>query len=209
MNTLKKISMMAIVAGLSLAATGLFAADGDTEGRRKGRRGGGKRPEFLKDLSKEDGAKLREIHQSMRKEIQTVMKSDSEDKKAKIKEIVENYGPKIKAIVGDEAYGKMQAMRQKRMQNRGGKGGKGGKGGMMQGLSEEQKTQLKALHQEMKKDMEATRAKYEGRIKAIVGEEIFEKMKAMRQKRGGKRGEGGEQRRRRKKDCDKGNDQDD
>ncbi len=187
MKTLKKIMMLGIVAGLSLTATGLFAAD--QEGKQKGRRGG-KMPEFMQDLSKEDRTQLRDLMQAMRKEMDAVRKSDSENKIEKMKAIAESYAPKIKAIVGEENYKKMQEAHQKRMGNRGGKGGKGGKGGMMQGmnLTEEQKTKLKALHEEMQKEREAARAKFEAKIKEIVGEENFKKMQEARKSRMGNRG---------------------
>ncbi len=189
MKSLKKIMMLGIVAGLSLTATGLFAAD--QESKQKGRRGG-KMPEFLQDLSKEDRAQLKELMQAMRKEMDAVKKSDAENKMEKMKAIAESYAPKIKAIVGEDNFTKMQEARQKRMGNRSGKGGKGGKGGMLQGLNltEEQKTKLKALHEEMQKEREAARVKFEAKIKEIVGEENFKKMQEARKSRGGQRGEG-------------------
>ena len=198
MNAFRKISMALIVAGLSLAATGVFAQDTEGQGQSgKGKRGGrGGKGQMFKNLSEEDRAKLKDVMQSMRKEIQEVMKSDAENKHEKAKEIAEKYGSQIKAIVGEENYKKMQAMRKKHMGQRGGKNGKGrGPGnGMLKNLSEEQREQLKAVHQEMRKEMEALRSKYAGKIKSIVGEENFKKMQAMRKKgmgRRGGRGQGG------------------
>lgn len=199
MNAFRKISMALIVAGLSLAATGVFAEDTEGQGKAgKGKRGGrGEKGQMFKNLSEEDRTKLKDIMQSMRKEIQEVMKSDAENKREKAKEISQKYESQIKAIVGEENYKKMQAMRQKHMGQRGGKNGKGPGDGILKNLSEEQREQLKAVHQEMRKEMESLRSKYENKIKEIVGEENFKKMQAIRKKGMGRRdghGQGGNRR---------------
>lgn len=121
-----------------------------------GRRGGADRPKL--NLTDEQKAKLKSLHEGVRQQIEA-LRNDStlsaDDKRAKIRSLRESTRQQFQAVLTPEQQQQLRTGRGQRFARRGSGSGRGPHADL--GLTAEQRTQLQTIHQGTRQQVSAIR----------------------------------------------------